>query len=95
MYFDSNTVDNHGGMFCEGKGGMESVFDNIKEIQRRSFEELGGAYIERDGKETTCAIRLPPSTFFEVSLFHDFMLRITVRIGIDSLRGTEGVRSGG
>ena len=93
MYFDYKTVDGHGGMMCEGEDGMESVFGNIKEIQKQSFEELGGAYIERGGKETTCAIRLPPSTFFEVILFHCFRLRIT--IWIDSLRGTEGVRSGG
>ena len=64
-YFSS--PGNTGGMICDGEGGMDDeVFKTIKEIQRQSFEELGGQYRERVEGEKTCAIRLPPTVFFEV-----------------------------
>ena len=66
-YFRS-TDDAHGGMICKGEVGMDGIFDTMKEIHRKSFQELGGEYIQRDGDENTCAIRLPPNIFFEVIL---------------------------
>ena len=51
---------------CEGEVGMDDVFGRMKEIHQKSFQDLGGEYIERDGDEKTCAIRLPPAAFFEV-----------------------------
>ena len=56
----------HGGMVCEGEAGMDDVFATMKDIHRKSFQELGGEYIPRDADEKTCAIRLPPNIFFEV-----------------------------
>ena len=64
-YFRS-TDDSNGGMICEGEAGMDDVFGKIKDIHKESFQELGGAYSPRKN-ETTCAIRLPPNTFFEVA----------------------------
>ena len=64
-YFRS-TDDSNGGMICEGEAGMDDVFDKMKDIHKESFQELGGAYSPRE-KETTCAIRLPPNRFFEVT----------------------------
>ncbi len=62
-----NSPDNTGGMICDGEGGMDDrVFKHIKDIQRQSFEDLGGEYRERVPDEKTCAIRLPPTVFFEV-----------------------------
>ena len=62
-----NSTDNTGGMMCDGEGGMDDdVFNTIKGIQQKSFHELGGEYRERDENEKTCAIRLPPTVFFEV-----------------------------
>ena len=63
-YFRS-TDDSNGGMICEGEASMDDVFDKMKDIHQESFQELGGEYIRRRN-ETTCAIRLPPNTFFEV-----------------------------
>ena len=56
----------HGGMICEGGVGMDDVFDTMKEIHRKSFQEVGGEHIPRDADEKTCAIRLPPNIFFKV-----------------------------
>ena len=64
LYFNSD--GSTGGMACEGEGGMDDeVFKRIKDIHRKSFEELGGEYIERDD-EKTCAVRMPSIVFFEV-----------------------------
>ena len=65
-YFRS-TDDSNGGMICEGEAGMDDVFGKMKDIHKDTFQALGGAYSPRDENETTCAIRLPPNTFFEVA----------------------------
>ena len=63
MYFDSTDTD--AGMICEEEvGGTEEVFHTIKEIHRKSVEDLGGTY--RDGNEKTCTIPLARTKFFEV-----------------------------
>merc|ERR1719174_2903976 len=41
------------------------MFDTIKGIHQKSYQEHGGEYIPRDDHERTCAIRLPPNRFFE------------------------------
>ena len=64
-YFRS-TDNSNWGMVCEGEADMGDVFGDIKEIQQKSFQDLGGKYAPRDKNETTCAIRLPPNVFFEV-----------------------------
>ena len=69
-YFRS-TDDSNGGMICEGEAGMDDVFGKMKDIHKESFQELGGAYSPREN-ETTCAIRLPPNTFFEVTYRNRF-----------------------
>ena len=68
MYFAStdSTVDENGGLLCEGEAGMEEVFAKMTEIHRKSFQDLGGEYIEPDGDEKTCAMPVPPPVFFEV-----------------------------
>ena len=68
MYFAStdNTVGERGGFLCEGGGGMEEVFTKMNEIHRKSFQDLGGEYIEPDGDEKTCAMPLSQPIFFEV-----------------------------
>ena len=69
-YFRS-TEESNGGMICEGEASMDDVFDKMKDIHHESFQELGGEYVRR-GNETTCAIRLPPNTFFEVAFRNTF-----------------------
>ena len=69
-YFRS-TEQSNGGIICEGEAGMDDVFGKMKDIHQKSFQELGGEYIRR-GNETTCAIRLPPNTFFEVVFTNRF-----------------------
>ena len=69
-YFRS-TDDSNGGMICEGEAGMDDVFGKMKDIHKESFQELGGAYSPRKN-EKTCAIRLPPNTFFEVAFGNRF-----------------------
>ena len=64
VYF--NSTDNTGGMVCEEQLGMDDTFNKMKRIHQKSFQDLGGEYVERDGKEKTCAIRLAPTVFFEV-----------------------------
>ena len=66
-YFRS-TDDSYGGMICRDEPDMDDLFDTMDGIHRKSFEDLGGKYIARDENETTCAIRLPPNRFFEVSI---------------------------
>ena len=64
-----NSTDNTGGMLCEGEkydASAEKVFDTMEEIHHKSFRDVGGEFIKRDANEKTCAIRLPPSVFFEV-----------------------------
>ena len=65
-YFRS--TGSNAGLVCEGEAGMDDVptTSTIKEIHRKSFEDLGGKYIEQDSKEKACAIRLAPTVFFEV-----------------------------
>ena len=63
-----NSTDNNGGMICEGEAGMDDVFEKMEEIHKKSFQDIGGEYIKRDEQEKTCAIRLPPTVFFEVVL---------------------------
>ena len=52
---------------------MDDMFDTMDGIHQRSFEDIGGQYIPRDEKETTCAIRLPSNRFFEVRLRNGFL----------------------
>ena len=70
-YFRS-TDDSNGGMICDGEAGMDDVFDKMKDIHQKSFQDLGGEYVQRDENEKTCAIRLPPNTFFEVAFSNTF-----------------------
>lgn len=62
VYFDSTETDP--GMICEEQAGTDGVFNTIKDIHRKSVEDLGGNY--RDGNEKTCAIPLARTNFFEV-----------------------------
>ena len=64
MYF--NATDNPGGLICEPEVNPDKkVFRKMKNIHKKSFEDINGTYIEREG-EKTCAIRLPHTAFFEV-----------------------------
>ena len=63
-YFEYS--DHDGSMICEEKG-KEEIFDKIKKIQHKSFENIGGTYIERNG-EKTCVIRLSTAVFFKVTI---------------------------
>ena len=63
VYF--NSTDNSGGLICEGEVGMETVFNTMDDIHRKSFEDVEGKY-RRDENEKTCAIRLPSTVFFQV-----------------------------
>ena len=63
-YFEYS--DHDGSMICEEKG-KEHIFDKIKQIQQKAFENIGGKYMERDG-EKTCVIRLATAVFFKVAL---------------------------
>ena len=47
--------------------GKEEIFDKIKKTQQKSFENIGGTYIERNG-EKTCVIRLSTAVFFKVTV---------------------------
>ena len=67
-YFRS-TDDSYGGMMCRDEPDMDDLFNTMNDIHRKSFEDLGGKYVRRDENETTCAIRLPPNRFFEVSIY--------------------------
>ena len=62
-YFES--TPNDGGMICKDGKSMKEQFDKIEEIHRRSFQDVEGEYIPRDG-EKTCAIRLASAVFFKV-----------------------------
>ena len=62
-YFES--TPNDGGMICKDGEGMEEQFDKIKEIHQRSFQDVGGDFIPRDG-ENICSIRLASAVFFKV-----------------------------
>ena len=72
-YFRSgdNRTD-YGGMACEGdtlfvaNTSKKKIFGTIKKIHEKSHQEHGGAYFQRNKRERTCAIRLPPNRFFEV-----------------------------
>ena len=66
-YFRS-TDDSYGGMICRDEPDMDDLFDTMDGINRKSFEGLGEKYKRRNENETTCAIRLPPNRFFEVSI---------------------------
>ena len=62
-YFES--TPNDGGMICKDGEGMEEQFNKIKEIHQRSFQDVGGEFIPRDG-EKVCSIRLASAVFFKV-----------------------------
>ena len=64
-YFNA-TGESGGGMICEGEASMDEVFSKIKKMQQKSFQDIGGEYIERDGNEKTCAFRLASTMFFKV-----------------------------
>ena len=83
-----NSADNNGGMICEGEASMKSVFDKIKRIHQKSFEDIEGKYIARDESEKTCAIRLPPTVFFKVSSGLGFLLRASGFVNLDYARVT-------
>ena len=72
-YFRSDDNDgDYGGMICEREDfflaneSAKKMFDTIKEIHQKSYQEHGGEYFPRDNHERTCAVRLPPNRFFEV-----------------------------
>ena len=65
-YFES--TPNDGGMICKDGDGMEEQFNKIKKIHQRSFQEVGGEFIPRDG-EKVCSIRLASAVFFKVVIF--------------------------
>ena len=62
-YFNSS--DRNYGMMCEAEGREEEAFSKIKETYEKTFTDVGGTYVERDG-EKTCALRLASANFFEV-----------------------------
>ena len=62
-YFES--TPNDGGMICKDGEGMEEQFNKIKEIHQRSFEDVDGEFVPRDG-EKVCSIRLASAVFFKV-----------------------------
>ena len=62
-YFES--TPNDGGMVCKDGEAMEKQFNKIEEIHQRSFQDVGGTYVPRQG-EKTCAIRLASAVFFKV-----------------------------
>jgi hypothetical protein len=66
-YFNSTSGNNNGGMFCEDKitdTNMKKVFRKMDAIREKSFEQIGGKYVKQE-HESTCAIRLPRTLFFE------------------------------
>lgn len=65
VYFES--TDNPGGKICATPGKEDKIFTNMKKIRQKAFEDVNGTFTEREG-ERTCAIRSPPTSFFEVSL---------------------------
>ena len=66
MYF--NATENPGGMICEDEAGTDKdVFRKMRDIHQKSFEDVNGTFIEREG-EKTCAIRLAHTAFFQVLL---------------------------
>ena len=72
-YFRSDDDDgNYGGMICEreklflANESAKKMFDTIKKIHQKSYQEHGGEYFSRDNHERTCAVRLAPNRFFEV-----------------------------
>ena len=75
-----NSTDNSGGMACEGQASMADVFNTVKEFHEKSFQDIGGNYTARDEHEKTCAIRLPPTVFFKVSLGLGLTVWVWVRI---------------
>ena len=66
-YFRS-TGDSNGGMICQSEFGIDDIFEQMEDIHRKSFQDIGGKYIPRGKNEKTCAIRLAPNTFFKVML---------------------------
>ena len=75
-YFES--TPNDGGMFCKDGEDMEEQFDKIEEIHQRSFQDVGGEFIPRDG-EKVCSIRLASAVFFKVMILGEtFRVRVDV-----------------
>ena len=65
VYF--NATENTGGLICEDEAvDMDTVFDTMREIHNKAFQDVGGRYKKRDKNEKTCAIRLPHTVFFQV-----------------------------
>lgn len=64
-YFESS--DSPGGIICEAEGKKTKVFEKVQKIREESFEAVNGTFAEKEG-ERTCAIRVPRTTFFAVSL---------------------------
>ena len=64
MYFTG--TDQPGGMICEEEGSIDKqVFSKMEAIHRKSFEEVNGTFVKREG-EKICAIPLAHTAFFEV-----------------------------
>ena len=66
-YFNG-THGNNEGMMCQGDttgAEMDQVFRKMDAIHNASFEDIGGTFIPRE-HESTCAIRLASTLFFEV-----------------------------
>lgn len=72
MYFDG--TDQPGGMICEEEGSTDKeVFKKMKDIHQKSFEDVNGTFVKREG-EKICAIPLAHTAFFKVLL----MLKLVV-----------------
>ena len=66
-YFNG-THGNNGGMMCQDDttgAEMDQVFRKMDAVHNTSFEDIGGTFIPRE-HESTCAIRLASTLFFEV-----------------------------
>ena len=67
-YFNNPSGSNNGGMFCENErtgSKMQKTFRKIDAIHDHSFKVTGGNYTKQE-YESTCAIRLARTLFFEV-----------------------------
>ena len=72
MYFSA--TDQPGGMICEEEGGADkAVFSKMKDIHQKSFKDVNGTFVEREG-EKICAIPLAHTAFFQVVLFLGLIL---------------------
>jgi hypothetical protein len=77
-YFNNPSGNNNGGMMCEDErtsAKMQKVFRKMDAIHNNSFKAVGGEYVKQ-AHESTCAIRLPRTLFFEVRV--DSMATLSV-----------------